>query len=107
MNDALLQLGVGGILAILVIREVLGFLRRRNADGVGLAGEQSVDYWRRQHYEAARQATVDVMTPMLLELHEIRSDTTRLRESQHRGVELQQQLLGKLDVLIRLTEGRA
>lgn len=34
-NSALLQLGVGGIFAILIIREVLSFLKTRNGKGDG------------------------------------------------------------------------
>ena len=33
MNETLTQLGVGGIFAVLMVREVLSFLRRKNGHG--------------------------------------------------------------------------
>lgn len=35
MDDTLTHLGVGGILALLIIREVLNFLKTRNGNGTG------------------------------------------------------------------------
>ena len=102
MSDALLQVGVGGIFAILVIREVLSFLRGKHQNGA--AGERTVDYWQQQNYEAARRAIDDVLPQLTGELHELRTDTTKIRESQHKTVEALQAVAGKLDILIKLTE---
>ena len=51
--ETLTQLGVGGIFALLVIREVLGFVGRRNSrshppKGNPTSGELPPDYWKDQ-----------------------------------------------------------
>ena len=49
MNETLTQLGIGGIFALLIIREVLTFLKAKKENGKnGAAGERSVEYWQQQ-----------------------------------------------------------
>jgi hypothetical protein len=50
MSDNLTQIGIGGIFALMVIREVLGFLKKKNpASGDnGHSGTMPVSFWREQ-----------------------------------------------------------
>ena len=93
------QLGAAGILglfALQVVREVLNFKGR---------GENG------HTYGAMRKAIVDAVQPLASGVQEIRSDTDKLRASQHRANEIAQVVAGKLDLahvkldsLVRHTE---
>jgi hypothetical protein len=63
MNETITQLGIGGVLALLIIREVLGFLKaKKNGVGGNHSGEKSVEFWRGQ----IRQTMSDVVAAELL-----------------------------------------
>jgi hypothetical protein len=114
MDDVFTQVGIGGVFALLMVREILNFLKawenrkvRKNGGSNGAAGGQSVDFWRTAQYEAARRAMNDVIPLLSGELRELRMDTAKIRESQHRIVEALQTAVGKLDLLVRLIEQRS
>lgn len=55
------QLGVGGILIILVLDKVFGFLKEKGdplpkKNGSAIAGEQSTDYWRGEGKQIVKDA---------------------------------------------------
>ena len=72
-----------GQFALQVIREIL------NVKGRGENG---------QSYQATRKAVTDGTQPLSATLAEIRSDTEKLRASQHRSNEINQAAIGKLDL---------
>lgn len=64
MADAL-QLGTGGLLALMVIREVLAFLaKRKNGNGHN-AGEMAPSYWTKDYRDAVREVTAEQIAPRL------------------------------------------
>jgi hypothetical protein len=73
--DDLTQIGVGGIFAILVIREVLGFLKERKANGVSADARHSGT--DSNHH----RALADVLTTMVLPILE--NQTVILRDLTH------------------------
>lgn len=86
--DIVLQLGVGGIFCILVLREVFGFLQRRK--GNGSSGDRSVDYWKTEIEAATAKAMAPLSQVMLSQgqrqldiLEDIRDDLGKLRASSH------------------------
>lgn len=107
MNNTLTQLGVGGLVAVLLVREVLNFLkqRRNDKDGVDLQrlAQQVTDlyqwhsvvdgegvkvwYVRRSLEEAIRdlsaniRAQTEVLQQVLLESRETRRDLERLKDA--------------------------
>lgn len=64
MNDQLTQLGLGGLVAYLVIKEVLNFLSKRKNGRAenGASGEKSTSYWRETIREIIEQAIKDSMS---------------------------------------------
>jgi hypothetical protein len=88
MDNALLQLGVGGIFALMVIDRVLTFLGRRKTlqEGLSLtAGERSVEFWQRATHEAAADAVSTLVLPILHRQTEILG---KLEQTTSREVEL-------------------
>ena len=50
------QIAAGGVLALLIIREVLGFLRKKLTNGNGgSTGEKPVEFWREQIRSLAKE----------------------------------------------------
>ena len=43
MDDMLTQLGVGGLIAVLLVREILGFLKHKNGNGNGNGSHSRVE----------------------------------------------------------------
>lgn len=77
MNETLTQLGVGGIFAILVIREVLEFLKRKNGNGAkNMAGQLSPEDWHgrmtRMHHESAEAIMQDMRQLLISRNEELR-----------------------------------
>ena len=65
-RDNLTQIGVGGILALLIIREVLRFLAgRKPKPDNGSAGTKSVEFWQAQQRTAVREVLGDLIAPFL------------------------------------------
>ena len=64
MTDTMTQLGIGGIVALLIIREVLRFLRSRNGSSsspAGSSGSQSIEFWQAE----IRKAVSEALNPFL------------------------------------------
>ena len=79
MADQLVwQIGAGGLLALLVLREVFSFLRERNR--AGAAGDKSVDFWRMEMRTAFAEGFAVTLKPSLEAqtqlLREIRDSVT-------------------------------
>src|SRR5579871_758191 len=83
MNEILLQLGVGGIFAILLVREVRFILRDRQPHAAGggngngnVAGSWPPKYWEQQMSEIVRKENIETLAPhradLIRELHEVR-----------------------------------
>lgn len=57
--EALTQIGVGGIFAILVLREVFAFIGRQKdhkSHPNGTAGGKAPEYWEMSHRNSVKQA---------------------------------------------------
>lgn len=76
MEQALVQLGVGGVFALLILREVLNFLKNRDKNtradhqsdrldsgGSVAAGGRSVEFWREEMADLMAQSIKDVTDP--------------------------------------------
>ena len=46
MDDILLQLGVGGLLAVVLVRETLGFLKHRNGGSPAVQQALQLERWK-------------------------------------------------------------
>lgn len=56
------QVGAGGLLALLILREVFGFLRARN--GGASAGSKTVDFWRLEMRAAVNEGLTTTLKPL-------------------------------------------
>ena len=66
MADNLTQIGVGGIFALLVIREVLAFLNvRKQANGRMTAGEHTAEFWQADQRKAVAETISITVLPIL------------------------------------------
>ena len=65
MTEALTQVGVGGIFAVILIREVLGFLAKRKNSQTVLAGEMPPEYWQAEQRKAITEVMVTTIVPLL------------------------------------------
>ena len=94
----LTQLGVGGVVAWTILREVFSFLKtRRNGNGVrrdASAGEKSVEFWREQQTmsisAALRDSVVPILstqTTLLIEVKNIQAKSVAIEEHLERLVE--------------------
>ena len=88
MGD-LTQLSVGGIVALLIVREVLSFLRQRNKreNGSG-AGEQTIEFWRAQNREmfsgVLAASVIPILEAQTVILGELKINDARSSENQMR-----------------------
>ena len=71
MGDALLQLGVGGIFAILVIRVVFDFLGKQKRNGK--SGELDPAYWKQEFRAAVHDEVSPLADRTRDEIREIKS----------------------------------
>jgi len=63
MRDEILwQIGAGGALAVLILREVFAFLRERTRNG---AGSKSVDFWRMELRAAVNEGLTTTLKPLI------------------------------------------
>ena len=78
--EPLMQVGVGGIFAILLLREVFGFLKHRKNNGA--AGERSVEFWQQQQQviiaENLKLSVIPILDKQTAILDELRLGQTRL-----------------------------
>jgi hypothetical protein len=94
------QIGVGGTLAYVIIREVLGFLKHRrenNGGGSKGAGEYPVEYWQAEQRKAVSEMIVLHVVPILA------NQTVILSELRSANVGMEQKMAVILD---RLTDRR-
>jgi len=77
-NQLIWQIGAGGLLALLVLREVFGFLREKSR--AIAAGDKSVDFWRMEMRSAFAESFAVTLRPFLEAqnqlLREIRDSVT-------------------------------
>jgi len=73
MGEYLQQVGVAGILVILVLDRVFAFIKtqRIGREPATDAGSQSTDYWRKATRESAQDAIDASTTPILRQLADI------------------------------------
>ena len=74
IGDNLLQVGVAGILVLMILDRVFAFVakQRMSREGAyGDAGAQSTDYWRKANKEVAQEAIEASTAPILRQLAEI------------------------------------
>ena len=71
MNELLTQVGVGGILALLVLDRVFAFLKQRNRNGVTQAGDQPIEFWRDLNKKIMLESLESVVVPILRQQTEI------------------------------------
>lgn len=67
MQEIALQLGVGGIFAVMLIREVLNYLTKRNGhrtEGI-TSGEKSVEFWHQEIEGIVREVFISQLLPEL------------------------------------------
>lgn len=94
MEDLFSQLSIGGIFAILTIREVLNFLKTyKEKKENGGSGARSVEFWREQISQITKESMESILAK---ELREIRNDTTKIREYQQDANGLLQQIANEL-----------
>jgi hypothetical protein len=74
--EAIAQVGVGGALALLIVREVLAFLKGRNGKTPTSAGDKSVEFWQMEY----RKATDEALRPLLAAQTAVLSD---IAQTQH------------------------
>jgi transposase-like protein len=91
------QIGVGGIFAILVIREVLGFLKTRNGkkNGVAMSGALPKEYWQNTFREIVNEGLKEILAPLIQQHTQVLTDI----RSQINSVALQ------LGSLVTMAEG--
>lgn len=71
MNETLTQVGVGGLLALLVLREVFQFLKTRrhashdNGAAIKTAGDFPPEYWQNEQRKAIADVVITVVVPLL------------------------------------------
>ena len=63
MDSTFTQVGIGGLLAILIIREVFAFLKNRKSNGA--SGEQSKEFWQSEIRKITTEVIVTVVVPIL------------------------------------------
>lgn len=59
------DVGIGGLLALLVLREVFNFLKTKKNGKPTTAGEQSVEFWREQIRDLILQILAQTITRTL------------------------------------------
>lgn len=62
-NQLIWQIGAGGLLALLVLREVFGFLREKSR--AIAAGDKTVDFWRMEMRSAVAECFSVTLRPFL------------------------------------------
>jgi len=94
MPESLTSLGVGGILVILILREVLPYFKKMGRNG--MAGERSTDFWINTNAKILQE---------ILDKHEMRGDK-QLQEiitNQRRIIANQEKMF---EELLRRNRGR-
>ena len=88
MENVITQLGVGGILVLLVLREVFKFLSDRkikNGHNELRAGDRSVEFWQSEQKKNVKNGITEILAPFLAVqidlLREIKDSSKETRDS--------------------------
>ena len=76
MDDLLVQLGVGGIFAVLVIRIVLDFLGKSKRNGS--SGSMDPAYWKQEFHVAVHDEVTPLAERTREEMREIKSMLSKI-----------------------------
>jgi hypothetical protein len=86
MGPELTQVGVAGILIMLVVKELFAFLKTRNGNGnahkAPEAGSQSVEFWKAEFKAIAESA----MATQLAQIGDAARDLQHTQHKVHEGV---------------------
>lgn len=105
MSEDLQQLTVGGVLAVLIVREVFTFVRwmlTRHHHGPknGTSGERPVEYWQQHMQLAAERAFEPVAVRVIDRLDALKQESkegfSAVRASNHEVRDAINNLLGRL-----------
>lgn len=93
VDNLITQIGVGGVLVVIILREVFKFLSERSekvkydSSAVirnGAAGAKSVEFWQQQQRTAVREVLTELIPPFLIAqtdiLRAIRESSDKTRE---------------------------
>lgn len=81
MTDALTQLMAGGALAVIILREVFGYLNARKRNGNVTAGERSVEYWQQEARGIAEKALEDQLTPLVEKVEHLTAELDHVQRT--------------------------
>jgi hypothetical protein len=79
------DVGIGGLLALLVLREVFSFLKSRK-NGKPTAGEQSIEFWREQIRDLIIQILAQTITRALDQQIMVTAEIRDLQKSTNEGI---------------------
>ncbi|HZR59117.1 MAG TPA: hypothetical protein VFA74_19780 [Terriglobales bacterium] len=79
------DVGLGGLLALLVLREVFNFLKSRK-NGRPTAGEQSIEFWREQIRELILQTLTQTLLRPLDQQLVVASEIRDLQKTTNEGI---------------------
>jgi hypothetical protein len=106
LQEPLMQIGIGGVFALLIIREVLTFLKAKKGNG-GAAGERTVEYWQQQFgvivdhsINTNMKGRIDSLRAGHLEL------LAELKNAQLAAIETTTRMIGLLERIERLLDRR-
>lgn len=80
------DVGIGGLLALLVLREVFNFLKSRKSEKPTSAGEQSVEFWREQMRDLILQILAQTITRTLDQQIMVSSEIRDLQKGTNEGI---------------------
>ena len=84
MDTPLTQLGVGAIVALMILDKVLPYVARlRNGRPETGAGEKSVEFWQQQYAQSAKLSVDPILVVLDRSFAEIREDHKAIRVHLH------------------------
>jgi len=84
MTELALELGVGGAVAVILVREAFTFIRenRSRRNGNGKAGDKATEFWQQDVRDAVEEKMNSVLKPVLEKQTEILRE---IRDAQARA----------------------
>ncbi|MGA7220512.1 MAG: hypothetical protein WBX38_19510 [Candidatus Sulfotelmatobacter sp.] len=79
------DVGIGGLLALLVLREVFNFLKSKK-NGKPTAGEQSIEFWREQMRDLILQILAQTITRTLDQQIMVAGEIRDLQKGTNEGI---------------------
>jgi hypothetical protein len=79
------DVGIGGLLALLVLREVFNFLKAKK-NGKPTAGDQSIEFWREQMRDLILQILSQTITRTLDQQIMVASEIRDLQKGTNEGI---------------------